>query len=234
MESITSVACNKSLKGLTPVLKTWTELVERYSNLVAGDACYWYNERTTLSVLAAAAWQTKGWVALEEYSTRKWRGYDPGDEDSDSHGAGRCDLYMGSRHGRAKYACEAKQAWQPIGNPKINDELNVVVDKRNKAWSDASKLAKFEASHRLALTICVPMVAIYQTKHPLDAKEVTVRLKDWVDKLHQIKNVDGIAYVFPGCNRSLTNEKGRRVFPGVALLVRERHRRFRTSAIAAS
>lgn len=225
-ETISYARCNSSLKGLTPVLRKWVELVEHYSKVLDGDACYWYNERATLSVLAAAAWQTKGWVGLEEYSTRKWRGCDRGEEeDRDTHRSGHCDIFVGSRHGRAEYACEVKQAWQPMGNPSIDDELRVVRDKRKAAWKDASKLSKFEAEHRLALTLCVPMVALHQTRVPLGASEVTARIHAWTTQLHQLKKLDGIAYVFPARTRLLTNEKERRAFPGVALLLRKRHRR---------
>lgn len=79
----------KEKAELEGVLSRWLKLVNQYSlqHSDSGDECYWYNERATLGVLAAAAWQKKGWCALEEFSNDKHR-------KSGDQSPGRCDLYM--------------------------------------------------------------------------------------------------------------------------------------------
>jgi hypothetical protein len=213
-----------ALRGLTPVLNEWCTLVDRYSSTTRSDACYWYNERATLSVLSAAAWRTKGWIGLEEYSTRKFRGWDPDSPDI-THSMGRCDVYIASKHGRSQYSCEAKQAWQPIGNDRIKDEYRVLKDKKKKAWADSAKLTRLEATHRLALTLVVPMIAFRQSQGLLTEERATRQVQEWANGLKRLPRVDALAYVFPKHSRLLTNDDAKRVFPGVALLVRERNRR---------
>src|SRR5487761_2063825 len=79
----------KEKTDIEGVLSKWLELVNQYSlqHRDPKDTCYWYNERATLGVLAAAVWKKSGWCALEEYSNEKHR--KSGDPSS-----GRCDLYM--------------------------------------------------------------------------------------------------------------------------------------------
>lgn len=222
IETIRYVRSNYSLRPITPVLRKWCELVEYYSE-VTGDASYWYNERATLSTVASAAWQ-QGWVALEEYSTRKFRGFDPENQEKPAHGSGRCDIYLCSPHGQGGYACEAKQAWLPIGNQQIKDPLKVVRKNRLLAWEDTGRLTKFEAKYRLAITICVPMIAFRQQQGKLDADRATEQILAWCEMLETLKDVHSMAYVFPRHTRMLSNDKKLRVFPGVALLVSQRIR----------
>lgn len=79
----------EELVSLRPILKTWTELVLKYSNsFLQGDTCYWFNERANISMLAAAAWKPRGgWLALEEFST-----YKHGEDAALKNG--RCDLWI--------------------------------------------------------------------------------------------------------------------------------------------
>jgi hypothetical protein len=222
-ETLKYAGSNERLRSITPLLSKWCDLVDHYSE-TTGDACYWYNERANISILASAAWQ-QGWVALEEYSTRKFRGFDPEEQEKPPHGSGRCDLYFESKAARIGYACEAKQAWQPIGNARIEDELRVVRQKRASSWADTGRLTKFEADHRLALTFCVPMLAFRQVQGTLTPDSAQEQIRSWCKQLARLRGVDSIAYVFPRATRMLSNEKKLRAFPGVALLVRHRSRR---------
>lgn len=51
-------------------LNAWIKAVERYTKEFQ-DNPWWYNERSSLSVLAGAAWTLKDWFAPEEFSTIK-------------------------------------------------------------------------------------------------------------------------------------------------------------------
>src|SRR5713226_1261165 len=61
------------LPELRQVLRKWIFVNKDYVHRWDGiDAPWWYNERASVSALAAAAWLAKG-IALEEYTTRKTR-----------------------------------------------------------------------------------------------------------------------------------------------------------------
>jgi hypothetical protein len=202
----------KEFEGL---LNKWVKLVNQYSVQLSDseDACYWYNERATLGVFAAAAWKNKGWCALEEFSNNK-------QDDSGEQKNGRCDLYM---LGPTKsYACEAKQAWQPIGKKVINQIGN--LEKMLKhAENDARKLDTQEADRRLALCFCIPSFpkSLIEHEHEAKRKAASKRIiQDWLRELDKFKSV-ALAYIFPENNRLSTQEGGSRIFPGVVLLIRE-------------
>lgn len=219
---------NSALKGLSPVLKNWIEFVERYSQTLPEDACYWYNERATLSVLAAAGWAKSGWVGVEEFSTEKRSISRDADTGKIIAAAGRCDLYLTGRRNSqfAEYAIEAKQAWQPIG-PRVSAPYGQLKARMKSAWADAGKLHADEAAHRLALTFCVPSIAASSLRK---AEDDGINFDDMIESW--VKGAssgavpwDAIAYIFPSRARSLSNEHAKeRIFPGVMAVIRERMR----------
>ncbi len=221
IETIAYAKSNNELRGLTPVLDEWTALVERYSENHANDACYWYNERASLSVLAAAAWKTKDWVALEEYSTVKRTATRDSDTGRVVRHRGRCDLYLASPNGSSQFAIEAKQAWQPIGS-RVKAPFSKVKIKAAAAWDDAGKLNRHEASHRLAATFCVPSIPTgVLESHLRQGGSMEKIIDEWIKGLHDNVNYDAIAYVFPRKSRELEADWGR-VYPGVALILKRR------------
>ncbi|SFU97333.1 hypothetical protein SAMN05216350_11044 [Polaromonas sp. YR568] len=188
---------NNSLRGLTPVLTKWGEMVARFCDHDPSDACYWYNERASLSVLAAAAWATSGWIALEEFSTNKTGDVTDPDTGKITHRSGRCDLYIASRNGKAQFAIEAKQAWQPLGY-RVSDDLANVRKGALGAWRDAGSLVKSEANHRLALTICVPSInSLTLSEHLKRGENLDMILQRWIARIQKEIRPAAIAYAFP-------------------------------------
>lgn len=215
--------CNNALKGLSPLLESWVSVVEGYSASVRGDACWWYNERASISILAGAAWRvpTGNWVALEEFSTKKARGERTEDG---AHAQGRCDLWI--KHGSASFAIEAKQAWQPIGDTVAYPTLEV-EKQRDNAWHDAGKLIPQEADHRLALCFVVPSIAPTNLRGAASDKEKRERVEEMVkafcQMVFELPEVHAYAASFPEVNQLLTAEDGY-VYPGVLAVFRERFR----------
>jgi len=198
---------------LEGVLGQWLKLVNLYSlqHQDVNDACYWYNERATLGILAAAAWQNKGWCALEEYSNNKR-------DKLGEQKTGRCDLYI--RGITSSYACEAKQAWQPMGN-KVKTPNGYLLKMLKKAEDAARELDVSEADKRLALCFCVPSFPLSLIgKEQNQTGASTKIIQDWLIELEKIESV-ALAYIFPEENRLTTLEGGNRIFPGVVLLIRE-------------
>lgn len=206
----------EELVPLRPILKTWTELVLKYSNsFPQGDACYWFNERANISMLAAAAWKTRGdWLALEEFST-----YKHGEDAALKNG--RCDLWISHPSNDMSFAIEAKQVWQRIGG-RVDDEYKRVREGMTRALMDASKLHKTEARTRVAGCFVVPSIPASQAKGEGFRRSLTKWLKD----LQEEVPAHAIASVFPESSESLEASNGR-IYPGVCLLLKVRMRAIR-------
>lgn len=126
----------KDLEPLRPVLEQWLRSIRDYVRRTREwnpknepDYPYFYNERATLSSLAAAAWLSGG-VALEECSAPK------------QGKSGRADLWL-LLDDKAAFAIEAKQLWIGIGtraHPSTSEET--VKEALAAAKKDALKLPK--------------------------------------------------------------------------------------------
>ncbi|GAB7217704.1 hypothetical protein [Dickeya oryzae] len=114
----------------------WIQANQRYVDLLGKkDCCWWYNERTNVSVLAGAAWSL-GWAAIEEYpSDKKVKGCD---EENTDTSKGRVDLYITNKNDDV--AIEAKHAWYNLDNIVIGDKT--IRCKMNKASDDVNCLKK--------------------------------------------------------------------------------------------
>lgn len=227
-KSIFDSKTSKELIGLSPVLSQWIKYVEHFSEVRKDDACYWYNERASLSVLAAAAWAANSWIGFEEFSTQK-RG-DTRDKKSGKvkNFKGRCDLLLCSpnQNNIAEYAVEAKQTWQSIGNSD-DYRYGALKKTQKQAWKDAGELDSEEAAHRLALTICVPFIS------QRTAADATVQAEDlikgWMKGLinRSVVPWDAIAWCFPGRTRKLGFDDYGTISPGVVLIFRKLRRNSR-------
>jgi len=204
----------EELKPFAPVLKTWVKFVTRFSDTFPHiDACYWFNERANISVLAAAAWKTSSkWIALEEFSTVK-HGVD-GDEKN-----GRCDLYCALENHEASFAFEAKQAWQKIGR-RVPNRLAEVNSKLNDAWDDVSKLQRTQGAVRVAACFVAPRLFATEAD---ENGGVNACLQGWMEELKEDVSFDALAWVFPESSTDLTGTRGR-LYPGVCLILKVRKR----------
>lgn len=197
---------------LKTVLDHWVDMIEQYSKAIEKDACYWFNERATLSVLAAASWRSSGWIALEEYSTDKIRSENKNGKKKGEEKTGRCDLYLcGPEY---SYACEAKQAWHKVENNCDYSGISAALD---AAWKASSELSSDEADKRLAMCFCVP----HFEKEP---KKVDI--DKWVNGCKNFNHI-AFAYSFPETNRCLKGDDNT-YYPGVALIIQWRQRGMRT------
>jgi hypothetical protein len=190
-----------SLRVLRPVFVAWFEIMEMYlESFDYKDCQWWYNERATLSSLAAAVWRAGG-IALEEYCLEKGKKGDLW--------TGRCDLYF--RLKTQDFACEAKQLWCSIGR-KGKPGLGNIKDVLSTACRDARVIGKNEG-RRLGICFAIPYLP------PSDKDIVDNQLLNWSKKLKGI-DFDSIAWFFPKMARSMAIENGN-VYPGVVMLIKE-------------
>jgi hypothetical protein len=113
-------------------LSAWVRLNRQYCVTIPNDTPWSYNERASLSFLAAAVWNAGG-EALEEYSTRKGRGQ--------LNRTGRCDVYC--HIATSDCAGESKMDW--IGLLK-EPESNISKIKKTlrESCADARHLQRHE------------------------------------------------------------------------------------------
>lgn len=215
MENIQrGVECKEELEVLKPVLENWITIVSEYSAAFrSDDACWWYTERANVGILAAAAWRTEGWLALEEYSTTK-RSESKGESKN-----GRCDLYLGKKSKKnhiQSFALEAKRCY--ISFTRQNDGAKI-GGSLESAWGDAGNLMKDEAERRLACTFILPYI-----KAPNGlSNDISQKLGEFLKKVKDKFGWDAIAWAFPEQSRAVKDDKGY-YYPGVILGIHERCR----------
>ena len=193
---------SKRLKPLRPLLNCWTDLNVRYARDWKGKDCpWWYNERTFVGLLAAAAWIVGG-HSLEEYSTRKHR--------RRSQYPGRGDLYF--KLDSVSYIAEAKHEWvvaswrSTMRSKLLRKSLRVA----RKSVVDAET----PRGRKLGLLFVVPMVP---KRERGDILKLVDRL---IKKLRNDVSYDAAAWVFS--NEAKLPHDRYHVYPGVALLVLEK------------
>jgi len=109
-----------SKRGWLRLLQTWAQLIERFDSSEETqrplkDVAYWYGERALTGLLAAAAWKSPGWWALEEFTGKRY--VDPRLKSKRTGSVGaRGDLWLGLHVHRGSwtqycYTIEAKQSW---------------------------------------------------------------------------------------------------------------------------
>lgn len=229
VDHIHNVIVSPRLEPLRPVLSAWGDVVSDYCNFYANDACYWYNERASISVFAGAAWRCD-WFAMEEYSTEKRTPALRVQKEKRQHYRGRCDLYIARRAGATdeptSFAIEAKQITHVVNPSVAETEWQPVEETLSDAWADAGRIDASDASKRLSMVFCVPRFSTdpdgNSTLDCAGGAETTF-LEAWLEMLLKRTTHDAIAWVFPAYCRTLEAKRGG-FYPGCAVLIRERQR----------
>jgi hypothetical protein len=205
-------SAGSTLHILDPVLLAWKDVIYRYAEVWGWeDVPYWWNERASLSTLAAAAWMAGG-IALEEYQTEK------GDaEEAAPVGKGRGDLYLslGGQH----FITEAKPHW---AHPTRS--LAATVDKSRSLLARACAQARAKraygcpgepnrAQRRLGMVFAVP--ALPQKAHGTS----DAHLQEWLSALRGVAADCACWYAAPPERRVVGKDNW--LYPGVCLLIKE-------------
>ncbi len=201
-ESQGLLIADKALTALRRVFDQWISMIPQYARRSAlalhkPDYFFWYNERTSVGSIAAAAWLAGGF-ALEEYSAPK-RGY-----------RGRADLWI-LIHGEM-FAIEAKQQWPSIGTRAMaRTSLSQVFLKwLDDAARGARKLREGEG-RKVGLVYIVPSLP------ESDANEVESCVRDFLNEAKKLR-VPMIWWFEPKL-QPRPDEDDRRLYPGVLILL---------------
>jgi hypothetical protein len=185
--------------NLKKILLMWAKLNEQFF-IQTGDGSWWYNERASISVLAAVAWMAGG-VALEEFSAKKKLGK--------KERSGRADVYLNLK-GR-EFACEAKFMWLSVNSRNPIDRIDAEL---KNACEDAESLDREEGRR---FGVC--FATVYVTEENVD------KFSDLIEKLQKRIDseleFDAIAWSFPAkAIKALIGDKDGRYHPGSFLILR--------------
>lgn len=135
-------ALDERTEPLIPYLRGWRTAINRYIAVHEGEPPYYFNERASLSMLAAGAWLS-GATALEEYGTYKGWG--------SSKGNGRCDLYISDHEKSAEI--EAKQKWMSAATSDASLAAHIQAEVK-KASAEAKR--NYDADTKFGCVFFVP------------------------------------------------------------------------------
>jgi hypothetical protein len=186
---------NPKLEFLRPMLERWFDCIDRY-NAVRGDndTPYWFDERTNLGLLSAAAWMAE-MVTLQNAPTRK--------QNEEGERNVSADLFIASTEERA--FIQATQRWPKVNNLNLTQPLS-------EATSDAKRIS-YASDLKLGCLFVSPQKA-QQSATPEE-------LQDMIDDL-QKENTCAVAWYFPYAYRKLRNDAGH-YHPGIAVLFKQAH-----------
>lgn len=192
----------KNPRSIRPVLRKWISTQKEYIKKSV-DYPWWYNERASTSILAAAAWKTSN-IALEEFSTIKG-------VQKEKPKRGRCDIYFTS--GREDFVGEVKQAWISSGS-KIRKSIRGKLEGALKNAKQSTMELQKQEGRRLAICFAVP----YFPK--TDKNKLKTLIMKFIGALNQ-SSASSYAYYF--ITKDFDNCEGDdgRLYPGNAIIIKE-------------
>ena len=198
-------ACIAELK---PVLYKWCDLNREFFDKLRDDCPWWYNERASMSVFAAAAWKTKGFISLEEFSTTKGR------IKTKSERSGRCDLKLWHDSKRG-FAFEGKQTWCRLDKGiDLGSKSNDIMAIFRQGQDDAREL-KTHMGRRFGMCFVSPRI------HVNERDSLDRRLDQLLYLLTKKHHDHAIAWYFAEDPGLLLDKATRLLYPGVVLLLKE-------------
>lgn len=203
---IQKVCANDSF--IEHLLNGWISANQRYVELLnRTDCCWWYNERTNVSVLAGAAWSL-GWTAIEEYPSSKKRKGDTEEIPDSNTSKGRVDLYI--KNELKSIALEAKHIWH-----NLDKDINKDICYIDYARSDTECLIN-QADRHFAATFIV-----FYTTENLNAFILEERITATIN--HTIKNIsnDAISYAYLIDNKSAFINHRNEYYQSVAVILEQ-------------
>lgn len=203
MELGQGVALSDELEFLEKVFQQFHDNLTCYAQAGAWrDLPHFYNERATLSFLAAAAWQME-LLAIEEFVNWKKR-------DQEDY-LGRCDIWIAKRDKKESASIEAKQFWPGRGTRP---------ETLSKWLSQADEAAAGNPRYgfRVAMTFFSPVIPVGSDAD--EARSVLGRIADTIDR----DGADGIAWWFPKAAMTYgqlrRDGKGNAYWPGLLTVLR--------------
>ena len=193
---------------LRPILLRWIRLNQEIAGkwYRGNDVPWWYNERASLSVLAGAAWRSKG-IAFEEYSDRKRFRSKRADSSFRSY-AGRVDIYI--EINRHYFIGEAKSCWPTI--PTRSRNQSQYIERFLTAAKRDIRKSRPDGQRRLAIVFVSPIVSRKRKG------SIQKHINEFVDQAKDT-DADAVAWVFPNTVSNVVDNG--RLYPGTAVIIKE-------------
>jgi hypothetical protein len=194
------------LRALKPILQRWVDLNVQYAEDNNWKDCpWWYNERASVGILAAAIWQ-RGTHALEEYSTKKVYDEEPY--------RGRGDLYFRIRS--KGFISESKFCFLKLGrvSKSASARISNLLLSARQSVRDVDGTRTFK---RLGLTFVALRIPDCEDE---DLSHYIQKARAVLDDV----DCEAMAWVLPEEGRRLWSKSGEKWYryPGTALLIRSR------------
>lgn len=191
-----------------PIFARWLHLQQRYlDRCELCDATWIYNERASLSVLAASAWGAGG-IALEEFSAEKRAASRRGSKASvNTNAYGRCDLFVSIRN--QDFLIEAKPSW-----PSLRSEAKLRISEAlSAAVRDVRRNSAYRGAKRLGAVLIAPHVPRSDVKNSGALVEAF---------LQDLASMEGCAaaWFFPKSTRTFLVTTDGNSYPGAAILMK--------------
>jgi hypothetical protein len=185
---------SKTLHILKPLLREWIATNTNMAHYWQGDVPWRYGERTSISVLAGAAWRIGGF-AIEEYGEDK------------KTGPGRVDLYL--KVGRQQFIAEAKYCWS--GATSVRPATTQNLSNGLQKACDDIRIVPRNGQRKLGILFATPFIAKSRKAH------ADKLLKAWIAAMTSVK-CSCSAWVFPAESPDFA---GQYICPGAAVLIKE-------------
>ncbi|RLA82892.1 MAG: hypothetical protein DRG78_05940 [Epsilonproteobacteria bacterium] len=203
------IILDKNLEAVfSDALQDWVNNIERYTNeFDNNDTLYYYNERATVSTLAASLYKS-GYFILEEFSTNK-------SVDGEVK-TGRVDLFFAKDvYGLTKSyfgaVVEAKQVYVNLSD-NYNGSMAIKTSFSKAEQDTINSFNKQYHTNSYAITFIVPKVKFKDKEY---SKE---RCKNLITEIQELNEHHGIAYIFPKkCELCYETY----FYPGIICLIKE-------------
>jgi len=182
------------------MLDGWIEAVKRYAKVWGvEDASYYYNERANTSLLAAGAWNA-GWIAIEEYRSKKYR--------NTGKSTGRVDLHVSS--GEEDVVIESKHVWM---NSRFDDKYHGKRVKHYLSLATRDARCTRGAELRFGAAFYIPKFRV----DDFDNYDAAKLISGEISRYLKISRADAWAWCFPKESRLTLVESENSYYPGVIL-----------------
>ena len=187
---------SKAKEAWNKILINWIKAHQKYMKQCKDDNAYFYNERASLSILAAAIWKSNG-IAIEEYTSEK--------KYKNESFNGRVDLWFQLE----KYFClvESKQHFKKLVYKNLTTISKDLDNKMSQSIEDA-KMSMHSEKNGYAIVFFTPS---YKENKPIDNEAIINEVLK--------SNFDFIAYVIGDEKNNFEFQKDSKIIYPMGIII---------------
>jgi hypothetical protein len=211
----TNFSPDSKLREWGELFDNWHKVIEIYCEKTEGnDAPYSYNERANISLLCAAAWQSK-WIALEEFQHSKKSL--PGSKNDNYQG--RCDLWIANDEN--DWFVEAKFKWISGNSKNFQNTAKLTI----KSAIESARKTHLPGCRTAAISffpIYIPINKGPENKRKTSEEEIYSAISNTIESAKEIKSADAVSWCFPTITRTMKSNIN--FLPGIIIIAQSLNR----------